>query len=77
MYFRQGHLMTGMRRQDWPDWELTRRFAQYTAGMAKVNAAKVKTKAEADKILQEVEPVRLISHYFEQGSGCRLRQIVV
>ena len=33
------------------------RFAEYTKAMIDVEDAKVKTKAEADKILQKVEPV--------------------
>lgn len=38
------------------------RFAAYTEGMLEVDRGQVKTKAEADKILQKVEPVRHPSH---------------
>lgn len=37
------------------DWS---RFAAYVEAMMEVEKSKVKTKSEADKILQSVEPVR-------------------
>lgn len=39
------------------DNSLFLRFSAYTDGMLELEQAKVKTKAEADKILQKVEPV--------------------
>ena len=38
---------------------LTASFSAYTETMIEIESAKVKSKAEADKYLQKVEPVRV------------------
>lgn len=43
-----------------PAADLSQRFASYTNAMMDIEMARVKTKQEADVILQKTEPVRLV-----------------